>query len=559
MRTTAQLALASLAALVLGGAGGSAKAAVDALVPSKLVTVITIDGLPQEQVLKYRDQLSEDGFLRLLREGAWFGDAHYGHSTTYTAVGHATILSGAYPYQHGLVANDWMDRETRERVYCVGDPDHQYLDEETPPFAGTSPKNLQVTTVGDELRMANGFESKVLSISVKDRGAMLTGGKFGTAYLYSTRTGRFISSTYYMDEYPDWWHEFHADNPQDQWFGEVWEPLLDREAYARSASDDRPYHTDYRNLGTSFPHQVDGGLEEPGAEYYAAMVWTPFGDIYTLDFIKAAVQGENLGNNPAGVPDVLAVSLSTMDYVNHLFGPESMQSHDQFLRLDQVMAEFLDFLDEWVGLEETMIVLTADHSFSNVPEYCQELGLGGGRVDPEQMVADLDEHLADLFKVENVAIAWWNPTIYIDYDIIDANGLDRAEVETAAARFLRDYEGIAHVFTRTQLENAQVPPHRLGEQVIRSWHAKLSGDLFLIQEPCWYLFGRPYLYAATHGSPYTYDTHVPLIFMGKWFQPGRYGAAAITDIAPTLAYLLGIRTPSGSEGRVLTEILNNDV
>ena len=522
----------------------------------KLVAVITIDGLPQEQVVKYYDQLGDGGFKLLMEKGAWFTNANYGHSTTYTAVGHATILTGSYPYRHGLVANDWMDRKTKEQVYCVEDPQSTYLDEETKKRAGTSPKNLKVTTVGDELRLANGFKSKVLSISVKDRGSMLTGGRFGTAYTYSTKTGRFITSTYYMKEYPGWWKTFHAGKPQDKWFGKEWVPLLPKEAYARSAPDGRPYHTNYKGLGTKFPHKVAGGLDKPGPDYYAAMVWTPFGNDYTLEFTKAAVQGENIGKNPNGVPDVLAVSFSSQDYVNHLFGPESMQSHDHFLRLDRTMAEFLRFLDQWVGLDSTLIVLTSDHGFSNVPEYCAELGLDAGRVDPEKMVEELNAHLSAKFGQAKYAVSWWNPTIYLDYQVIDGKGLNRTEVENAAANFLIEYQGIAFVFTRTQLENAQVPPTRLGKQVMRSWHRQLSGDLFLIQKPCWYLFGRPYLYASTHGSPYPYDTNVPLMFVGRWFKPGKYGSnAEIVDIAPTLAYILNVRPPSGNEGRVLHEIL----
>ena len=269
----------SVLALASAGGPAPARAATDARADSpKLIVVIVVDGLPQEQVVKYLDQLGEGGFKRLLARGAWFTTAHYGHAMTETAVGHATIMTGAHPYRHGVVGNEWFDRKTKTPIYGVSDPSSLYLDEPTPPRAGTSPRNLRVPTLGDELRLQTGSRANVLAVSIKDRGAILTGGKLGMAYWFSSGTGRFITSTYYRNEYPEWWKRFHAGAPQDQWFGKRWEPMLPRAAYARSASDDRPYHTDFRKLGTKFPHTVTGGLPRPGKEYYEALTWTPFGD-----------------------------------------------------------------------------------------------------------------------------------------------------------------------------------------------------------------------------------------------------------------------------------------
>ncbi|MFQ5739349.1 MAG: alkaline phosphatase family protein [Acidobacteriota bacterium] len=519
----------------------------------KLVAVIVVDGFPQQQAVKYRKQLAEGGLKRFLSQGAWYTNARYGHASTFTAVGHATLLTGAFPYQHGLVGNEWLDRKTRKRVYCVDDPSVQWLED---PGPGRSPRHLEATTLGDELRLATGLKSRVLSISIKDRGAILPGGKLGLAYFLNRQTGRFGTSTFYRKDYPDWWRQFYARRPQDKWFEKAWRPLLSPGAYTLSVPNGQPYVIPLQGLGKAFPHFLKAGLQRPGPAYYGTLASTPFGNDYLLQFVQAAVEGEKLGKNEDGIPDLLAVSFSSHDYVNHYFAPESLESEDSVLRLDRTLAELLRFLDQWVGLEKTLVVLTADHGFPNSPEYCSQLGMEAGRIDSSKMMEDLNLHLSARFGAGKYALAWLNPTFYLDYELIDKKGLSRSRVETVAAEFLRHYRGVAWVLNRSQLLAGQVPPTRLGQQIIRSWNPTISGDLWVVQRNCWYLLGAPHALAATHGSPYSYDTDVPLMFLGPWFRPGKYGGEAdVIDIAPTLSYLLSIRPPSGSEGRVLEEIL----
>src|SRR4051812_18578054 len=243
----------------------------------KLVLFMVIDGFPQDQLVKYYDQYGSGGFKLLLDKGAWYGNNHYSHATTYTGVGHATLLSCAHPYKHGIVGNDWLDKKTKQRIYSTEDARHVYLDEPTPQHSGTSPFNMKVTTVGDELIYANG-KSKVVAISGKDRSAIGLAGQSGTAYMHSTLTGRFITSDYYMEGYPEWWKGFYSGKPQDRYFGKSWDPLLPQAAYARSTSDDRPWTTRYKGLGSRFPHATAGGATSPDKAYYDAMMWTPFGD-----------------------------------------------------------------------------------------------------------------------------------------------------------------------------------------------------------------------------------------------------------------------------------------
>jgi predicted AlkP superfamily pyrophosphatase or phosphodiesterase len=516
---------------------------------------MAIDGFPQEQLVKYYDQYSDGGFKLLLDKGAWYSNAHYSHATTYTGVGHATLLSCSHPYKHGIIGNDWLDKKTRKRVYSTEDERHKYLGEETKEHQGTSPFNIKVTTVGDELKYANG-KSKVISIAGKDRSAIGLGGQHGTAYMHSTLTGRFITSDYYMPEYPAWWTKYYESNPQDKYFGKTWELLLPEDAYARSAPDDRSWSTNYKGLGTKFPHPVSGGADKPSKSYYDAMIWTPYGDDLMLDFVKATVEGENLGNNPAGVPDILALSWTSHDYVNHLFGPESRQSHDQTIRLDRVLAELFDFLDKKVGLDNVVITLSADHGFMNIPEFSTSRNLDAGRIDPEHMINAVNEAISAKFGEGKYVTTWWNPTLYVDYDLIAKKKLDKVAVEDAIQEFLRTYPGVEAVYTRTQMENGRMPDTKLSKQVILAWHQDLSGDIVVMNKPNWYLFAKPFGYASTHGSPWAYDTNVPLAIYGpKWVNPGKYGDAEVVDLARTVAHILNVRPPNGCEGRVLAEAL----
>jgi predicted AlkP superfamily pyrophosphatase or phosphodiesterase len=523
--------------------------------PPKLVLFLVIDGFPQEQLTKYYDQFGEGGFKLLLDRGAWFSNNHYSHATTYTSVGHATLLSCAHPYKHGVIGNDWIDKTTKKRIYSTEDSRHRYLGEDTPDHSGTSPFNIKVTTVGDELIYANG-KSKVIAIAGKDRSAIGLAGQFGTAYMHSAATGRFITSDYYMKSYPDWWNAFYEGKPQDRFFGQTWTLSMSKEAYDRSVPDDRPWSTNYKGLGTGFPHPINGGAATPGKEYYDATMWSPFGDLLMLDFVKAAVDGEKLGQNPAGVPDILALSWTSHDYVNHLFGPESRQSHDQTVRLDRIFADLFSYLDQRVGLDNVMITLSADHGFMNIPEYSSSRRLDAGRIDPDKMIADVNATLSQKYGEGKYVTTWWNPNLYIDYEMLDSRKLDRVEIERAVQTYLQGYPGIEAVFTRTQLERGEMPATKLARQVTLAWHQRISGDIVVMNKPNWYLFAKPTGYASTHGSPWSYDTNVPLVMFGDtWVNPGKYGDSEVVDLGRTIAHVLNVRPPNGCEGRVLSEAL----
>jgi len=525
----------------------------------KLVVVVLVDGLPQEQLTRNHDLFASNGFRRLMDNGAWFYDAHQAHAFTVTAIGHASAFTGAHPYQTGIIGNEWRTRDGKY-VYNTADPDHKYLDgTKTGQDDGVSPKNLRVSTLGDELRYATNNASRVFAVSGKDRGAILPGGKTGTAYMYSTQTGRFTSTSYYMKEHPAWWERYYAGKPQDQWFHQRWDPLLDAQAYNRSLPDGQSWATSYRRLGTRMGLVYGFGETTPGPFYYSTLLAGPYGDEATADFSIELLKSEGLGRNPAGVPDILAVSFSSHDYINHNWGPESIQSQDHLIRLDRTLARLFAAIDAQVGAENVLVVLSADHGFMNVPEFSAARGFDAGRVDPLDVRNAVNAAAEKKFGIPKVATQHMTGGVTLDYAAIDAKGLDREAVETFVARATLEQPGIAYAYTRSQLERGDVPAHRIGLLVQRAWNRQMAVDIVVVPKPFYYFQAKNTTSpsACSHGTPYSYDTNVPLLLQGaRWVRPGRYGEYVETvDIAPTLAYLLNVRAPSASEGKVLGQAL----
>ena len=552
MRASTFFARRLLALSLLAAATVHAAPAVVEKAAPKLVLVLVVDGLPAEQVQRYRGQFGQGGLRRLLDEGATFGNAHQAHGVTVTAVGHASILSGAYPYQHGVIGNNWIDPVSKNSVYCTEDARYTYIDEETKAGDGTSPMRLRVDTLGDGLRYASGNRAKVVAVSGKDRGAILLAGKTGTAYMYMDKSGNFASSSYYMAAHPQWVQQYQARRPQDRYYGKTWKPLLADSAYAGDAPDELFPATPGAPNRFPFSFYSDSGSLD--ADYYNRLKTSPFLDELTLEFARAAVEGERLGGT-AGVTDLLGVSLSAHDYINHTYGPESKMSHDHLQRLDRMLADFFTYLDRKLGAGNVLVVLTADHGFPNTPEFVKAAKGDAGRVNAGALVASLNVALAAKYGAEKLVIAQSAPNFHLDYAAIDKLGVARAEVENTAAALLRAQEGVAEVYTRSQFDADALGATRMGLLMRRTWNRALSGDLVVVNKPNWYFSSGSS--GTSHGSPYAYDTNVPLLLSGrKWIKPGYYGQYAETvDIAPTLANLLRLRPPAGSEGRVLVEAL----
>lgn len=513
--------------------------------PPRLVVFLVVDGLPQRQVTAYRDQLAPDGFARFLERGAWFSQAHYGHAFTVTAAGHATMLTGAYPHRTGIIGNEWRDRASGELLYCTGDPAHSYLGgNTTKALDGTSPKNLKAETVGDVLRRADP-RAKVLAISGKDRGAILPAGHRGTAYMYMSQTGQFASSTYYMKAHPAWVDAFNAEKRADSYFGQRWTPLLPDFAYARSLPDDQPWYA----RGGQLPAVLSQGQPRPDGAFYGSLLRSPFVDQMSLDLARAAIAGEQLGQDE--VPDILSISLSGHDYVNHAFSAESRLSHDHFLQLDRMLQSFFQDLDRSVGAGNYVAVLTADHGFMPAPEYSRAQGQASGRQSASQALARIDAGLTQRFGTDKLARFFSASALMLDRDLAAQRGLDIDAVTEQARTLLLAEEGVAVAYTRRELQAGSRRGEPFFDAMRKAWDPERSGDVQYALKPGWMLTSSSAV--TTHGSPHAYDTQVPILLWGPgWVKAGEVGTRVeVVDIAPTLARWLRVEAPPGAEGRLL--------
>lgn len=512
----------------------------------RLLVFLVVDGLPMRQVTGYRDQLAPDGFARFLDRGAWFADAHYAHAFTVTAAGHATLLTGAYPHRSGIIGNEWNDPATGAPVYNTGDTRAGYIGHATRPLDGTSPANLRVETLGDVLRRVDA-RSKVISVSGKDRGAILLAGHGGGAYMYMDDSGQFASTTYYMKAHPAWVTAFNAQRPADRYFQAEWKALLPEAAYARSVPDNQPW---YGPRGGALPMRMGVAADAaPGPGFYGALRRSPFVDALSLDFARAAVAGEALGQDDA--PDILAVSLSGHDYVNHAFSAESRLSHDHFLQLDRLLQAFFRDLDASVGRGNYVAVLSADHGFTPAPEFAQAQGLSAGRLSGSQLLGRVNAALEKRFGVPQLARALSASAVLIDRQRVAAQGLDAGAVHEAARAALLAEPAVAAAYTRRELDSGSRAGAPFFAAMGKSWNKDVSGDVQYVLKPYW-IFGSSSS-AATHGSPHDIDNHVPVLVWGpSWVRAGRVDTRVDpAGIAPALARLLGVPVPQAAEGEAL--------
>ena len=509
-----------------------------------LLVLIVIDGLPQRQLDSYRGQFGPDGFARFMERGVWFRNAHYDHAYTVTAVGHAVLLTGANPNRHGIIGNEWRDPQSGEPMYCAADRAASYIGHATRPLDGTSPKNLLAESLGDVLRRADP-RSKVIALSGKDRGAILPGGKAGTAYIYMGSSGLFASSSYYMSTHPAWVDVFNAAKPADRYFRASWNALLPPTAYERGVAGTAPWNP----AGAALP-MVYGTPTEPTPtpRFYSSLLRGPFADALTLDFARAALAGEKLGQGAA--PDILSISLSGHDYVNHAFGAESSLSHDHTLQLDRLLQAFFRDLDHNVGRDNYIAALSSDHGFMPTPEYSHSRGLDSGRIASTPLLARLNAGLTQRFGEGQWIMGLSASALLLDQALMVRQRVDRQALAHEARALLLAEPGVAAAYTRAELLGGPRPAEAMFESMRKTWQADRSGDVQFALKPNW-MFGLGT--GATHGSPNEYDTHVPLMLWGpRWMRaaamPERVG---VVDLAPTLARLLGIAAPAQSEGRLL--------
>lgn len=535
-RAAVALALAALAGCATTSAPPSAT-------PPRLVVLIPIDGFPQRQLVDYRDQFVADGFRRFLDRGAWFSDALQGHSLTDTASGHSVMLTGAYPHRSGIISNEWRDPVTFLQQYCTADPEYKYLGgNPTKRLDGTSPRNMKVETVGDVLRRAND-KSRVLAVSLLDRAAILPAGHRGTAYMYQAQTGQFASSSYYMAEHPEWVTKFNAAKPADRFFHAQWKPLLEDAAYARSLPDEQPFYA----KGGKLPKVIGEAMQAPGPGFYDELRSSPFHDELVLEFARAAMAAEHLGQDD--IPDILIVSLKAHDFINHAWSAESRLSQDHTLRLDRLLAAFFQHLDATLGKDAWLAVLTADHGFTPAPEASAAKGLDAKRARLFPSLAGMNAELEKIFGPGKWIQGFSADTLVIDKALAKKGGVDISRVAEEARRLLLREPVIEAAYTRAEMMSGSRSGSPWFERMERSFHPERSGDVQYVIKRYWSLSTQ----AGTHGAPHPEDSNVPIAFYGPtWISAGRNDTRVETvDIAPTLARILGIAAPAAAEGKVL--------
>jgi len=556
-RVTNRLKLVLFAVLVslLGPGLISCKKEPERLRP-RLVVVLVIDQFRFDFLEKFNSSFGSDGFRRLIDHGAFFANANYNYVPTYTAPGHAAIFTGSAPAYNGIVGNSWYDRESGQEKVMVSD-DRASLVTSYGVESGTrttkpaSPRSLIGTTIGDQMRLSNGFRSKVVAMSIKDRAAVLPGGKDANgAYFFDASSGSFVSSDYYFKELPRWVDKFNSQLGPDRFFGKSWDRALGPESYATTQAVTTVVGGS--PLGRHLPYKIDGGAASPGEDFYKAFLYTPFASEYLADFAKAAIDGESLGADE--YPDLLAISFSTPDLVGHAYGPDSEEVQDTYIRLDAVIADFLSYVDQKVGLSHTVIAMTGDHGVSPVPQLMSLNKFDAQTIDPEKCKEAVNSALSVRFGPGKWVLDIVNEQVYLDRNLMNQLKADPAEAERITGEALLALPGIARYFTRTQIINGQMSDGPIARRVANGFNPQRSGDVWLITRPFTFLSEGGA--ATTHGSPYDYDTHVPVIFFGAGIRHGRfYSDCSPTDIAPSLAALLHVEPPPNVVGRVLSECI----
>ena len=539
----------------------------------RLVLLIVVDQFRYDYLTRFGDLFTSRGLGRLMRQGASWTEANYDHVPTYTAPGHATLMTGAWPSETGIVGNDWFDLDTEKKVTSVTDDATMMLGGR-PDQKGKSPRRLLCSTVGDELRLTDNDRSKVIGISAKDRSAILPAGRHANAaYWFNADNGNMVSSTYYFSEVPRWVANFNSTRLADKWFGAHWDRLLPSESeyLKRAGKDDVPWENlDKSSKDTNaFPHVVTGGATAPGRAFYRALDYTPFSNDLLVAFAKEAITNERLGADDD--TDLLSVSFSANDYIGHRFGPYSQEAMDITLRVDRQIATLLDFVDAQVGLANTVVVFSADHGVSPVPEQAAMMNLPARRPTKEELLkivqdglqaryARKDRPADDYLRMFGKEVGLINNNFYLNRAALARDGIDLDECENVVGEAALRMPGVGRYFTRSQLEKSPPPMSDVvARRVHHGFSSKRSGDVIVVLEPYNILYTLPddpadSRLTTTHGSPYSYDTHVPLIIMGRDFKAGSYAqAASPADIATSLAKALNIQSPSCSVGRILLE------
>ena len=523
----------------------------------KLVVGIVVDQMRQEYIYRYYAGFGEGGFKRMVNDGFMLQNAHYNYVPTFTGAGHASIYTGTTPAIHGVIGNDWYDKDLRKNVYCVNDDRYATVGSPSVSDGKMSPHRMLTTTITDELKLSTIKRSKVIGLSIKDRGSVLPAGHLAdAAYWYDEKTGRFITSTFYMDQLPQWVEKFNQLNLPDKYLSGMWNPIKPVNEYTGSGPDESPYEVKFNGKEKSvFPYNLQALRKENGN--YDLLSYTPFSNDYLTEMAKATLDNEKMGQDEW--TDFLCVSYSAPDKFGHSVGPYAVELEDMYIRLDKNLEDLFKKLDQVAGVGNYVVFLTADHGVADNPQFMIDQKAPAGYVRNENIKARLNEHLAQYFPNKILVERIINEQIYFNHEAFSGDpktgGVDLLIATELTVNFLLQEKGVANVFPKNLIRQGDFGEGGHKGMIIRGFYPKRSGDISFILEPGWFESGR--VQGTTHGSSYTYDTHVPIMFYGKGIKKGTsVQPHTITDIAATLAVLLKTKFPNGCTGQPIAELFD---
>jgi len=513
----------------------------------KLVVGIVVDQMRWDFLYRYANRYSNNGFKRLLGEGFSCENTFIPYTPTVTAAGHTCIYTGSVPAIHGIVGNDWFDKNTQSKMYCSEDASVNTVGSSSP-NGKQSPHNLLVTTIGDELRLASNFKSKVIGVALKDRGSILPAGHSATAaYWYDTKSGNWITSTYYMSALPSWVNNFNNKKLVDSFYAKGWNTLYPLDTYTQSTADEKEYETKaFGTDQTKFPYS----LKQFEGKNYQTIATTPYGNTMTLEMAKTVLDNEQLGSSAQ--TDMLCVSLSSTDYVGHSFGPNAIETEDTYLRLDKDLAAFFNYLDEKVGKGQYTLFLSADHGVAHVPGFMKENKLPGGLFVESEVTKQLNTVLKEKFGIDKAVAGVMNYQVHLNHTYIDSVNADEAAINKVIINTLQKNETISQVFVLKDLATTPLNS-KMKEMLTNGYYPTRSGDIQLVLKPGYIDFGKT---GTSHGVWSPYDAHIPCLFYGWGIKAGHTNRETyMTDIAATITALLHVQMPSGCVGKVVEEAL----
>ncbi|MBC6492551.1 alkaline phosphatase PafA [Flavihumibacter stibioxidans] len=517
-------------------------------VKPKLVVGLVVDQMRWDFLYRYSDRYKPDGgFRRLLSHGFSNENTFIPYSPTVTACGHSTIYTGTVPAISGITGNAWYDQREQRVMYCTEDKSVKTVGSTTA-SGEMSPRNMHTTTIGDELRLATNFRSKVIGVAIKDRGGILPAGHSANgAYWYDSKSGNWITSTYYRNDLPAWVSGYNQGKHVDKYYETGWSTLYPVETYINSSKGENTWEAKpFGSAALAHPYNFKNFI----GKNYGVVASTPFGNTMTLEMAKAAVKGEELGQGKE--TDMLTVSLSSPDYIGHAFGPNSIEVEDCYLRLDKDLGDFLNFLDKEIGQGQYLLFLSADHGVAHIPGFMKANKIPAGTFDDGAVMDSLNSKLKEKFGQEDLVISMFNYQVHLNHNLIDSLKLDKEDITNAVIRMMKKQPEVSRVFELEELAETTLP-EKLKSMIANGYHPNRSGDIQFVLYPQ-YIDGGPT--GTTHGMWNPYDAHIPLVWYGWNIKPGKSNSEVyMTDIAPTIAAMLRIQMPNGTVGKPIEALL----